>query len=184
MHSSIYAPEEDSYLMSEILKKKIPVFLKENSDLRFLEIGAGSGINLETAFNSGIKKENIFSCDINKEAVKHCVSLGFDCIYSDLFSKINGKSDIIIFNPPYLPEDKAEPKDFRISTTGGKKGSEVIIKFLKSAKKYLNKKGGIFLLTSSLTPKINFKNLGYNSKILKTKKLFFEELSVWELELI
>ena len=57
---SFYPPAEDSYLLTEILKKQIPKLLKEDSDLTFLEIGAGSGIHLETAYKSGIKKENIF----------------------------------------------------------------------------------------------------------------------------
>ena len=79
--SSIYQPAEDSYLMSGILKEQIPSLLQENSNLKFLEIGAGSGIHLETAYNSGIKKENIFSSDINKDSVSHCNLLGFNCIY-------------------------------------------------------------------------------------------------------
>ena len=45
----MYQPAEDSYLMSRILKEKLPEILKENPDLRFLEIGTGSGIHLETA---------------------------------------------------------------------------------------------------------------------------------------
>ena len=74
---AIYQPAEDSYLMSRILKEKLPELLKFNPNLSFLEIGAGSGIHLETAFNSGIKKENIFSCDIDKTSVSHCNLLGF-----------------------------------------------------------------------------------------------------------
>ncbi|NMB66954.1 methyltransferase, partial [Candidatus Woesearchaeota archaeon] len=135
----IYQPSEDSYLMSKILKEKIPKIKKLNSKLKFLEIGAGSGINLETVFNLGIKKENIFSCDINKDSVNYCKKLGFNCVHSDLFQNIKGSYDIIIFNPPYLPYDKNEPKDSRTSTTGGKRGNEIIIKFLKQAKFHLKK---------------------------------------------
>ena len=86
-----YQPAEDSYLLTEILKKELPVLLKEDSDLTFLEIGAGSGIHLETAYTSGIKKENIFSVDINPNAVNHCNALGFYCIQSDLFEKVPEK---------------------------------------------------------------------------------------------
>jgi len=38
MHNSIYFPEEDSFLMSENLKKQIPRLIKQNSDSKFLEI--------------------------------------------------------------------------------------------------------------------------------------------------
>ena len=33
----------------------------------------------------------------------------------DLFSKIKGKFDLIIFNPPYLPLDELEDLDYQIS---------------------------------------------------------------------
>ena len=183
MHSSIYQPAEDSFLMSNILKENIPYLLEKNPDLKFLEIGAGSGLHLQTAFTFGIKKENIFSSDINKNAVSHCSSLGFNCIYSDLFENFseNEKFDIIIFNPPYLPEDKNEPKSSRIATTGGKKGNEIILRFLHQAKNYINKEGKIYLITSSLSEDVYFYELGYNSKEIGCEKLFFERLCVWEL---
>lgn len=204
----IYQPAEDSYLLSEILKKHLPILLKKNQNLTFLEIGAGSGIQLQTALDSGVKKENIFACDIDSKSVKHCKSLGFKCIRSNLFENIKefqlpveakkevgnqckkgglseGKHrcprfDLIAFNPPYLPEDKLEPKNSKISTTGGKQGSEIINKFLNRAKNYLTKQGKIFMLVSSLTKSINFKDA--KIKILGTKKLFFEELYVLQIK--
>lgn len=177
----IYQPAEDSYLMSRILKDKLPKLLKENSDLKFLEIGAGSGIHLETAKSLGIKKENIFSSDIDKKSVSHCTLLGYNCIYSDLLENISGKYDIIIFNPPYLPEDAREPKSSKVTTTGGKKGNEIILRFLKDAKNYLKIDGKIFLITSSLAEDVNFEKLGYNAKEIGCEKLFFERLCIWEL---
>ena len=176
---NIYSPEEDSYLLSIVLKKKIPIILKKNPNSNFLEIGCGSGIQLETAFESGIKKENIFSCDVNPEAVKHCKKLGFNCVKSNLFEKIKGKYEIIVFNPPYLPEDSREPEDSRLATTGGKKGSEITNKFLKQSKKHLAKNGRILLLVSSLTRGLDF--AGYGKKKLAEEKLFFEKLFVFEL---
>ncbi len=179
--SSVYKPSEDSYLMSRILKEQLPDLLKEKPDLNFLEIGVGSGIHLQTVFNLGIKKENIFSSDINSNSVDHCSLLGFNCVQSDLFENIQGKFNLIIFNPPYLPEDTNEPQDSAIATTGGKKGNEIILRFLKDAKNYLKENGKIFLITSSLSDDINFIELGYNFKEIGCEKLFFERLCVWEL---
>lgn len=180
--SSIYEPAEDSYLLSKILKNEIPKLLKKNPKLKFLEIGSGSGRNLETALKVGIRKENIFSSDINPKAVEHCKNLGFNCIVSNLFENISKeKFDLIIFNPPYLPLDKSEPKKSRVETTGGRKGNEVAIEFLKQSKNYLSKNGKIFLITSSLAENIDFKNFKFESKKIGIKKLFFEELVVWEL---
>ncbi len=181
MNSSIYKPAEDSYLMSKILKEKIPLLIKQNPELKFLEIGSGSGIHLETAKKSGIKKENIFSVDINPKSVEHCKLLGFQCIESNLFEKINKKYEIIIFNPPYLPENKSEPKDSQTATTGGKKGNEIIIRFLEQAKNHLKENGKIFIITSSLSEDINFEKIGYNAKEIGCEKLFFERLCIWEL---
>ena len=179
--NEIYTPSEDSYLLSEVLKKQIPKLIAKNKNLRFLEIGSGSGIQIQTALASGIKKSLIFSCDINKSAVKKFKSLGFKCIHSDLFSKIIGKFDLIIFNPPYLPLDLREPKNSRIATTGGLKGSEITNRFLTQSKKHLAKNGKIFLVSSSLTKGIDF--LNFKRKIVARKKIFFEELRVWSLEI-
>ncbi len=180
MPPEIYIPSEDSFLLSEVLKNRLPTLLNQNKNLTFLEIGAGSGIHLQTASNLGVKKQNIFSCDINPKAVNHCKVLGFNCIESDLFKNFNSdKFDLIIFNPPYLALDKREPKSSRVATTGGKKGSEIINKFLKQAKKHLKKNGKILLVTSSLTKNIDFGK--FKKRKLGSEKLFFEELYVWEL---
>ena len=206
--SKIYEPLEDSYLMSNILKKQIPELLEKNPDLKVLEIGAGSGIQLQVLLSLGAKKANIFSSDIEEEAVAYCNSLGFNCVQSDLFKNIKDmrlpseamkevavqgleesrrkpsgcfQFDVIIFNPPYLPEDSKEPCDSKTATTGGERGGEIINGFLKKVKEHLTSKGKIFLLTSSLTKNINW--LDYQKKLLGCEKLFFEELKVWELGL-
>ena len=173
--SLIYEPAEDSYLIQEVLEKELL-----NKNINILEIGCGSGILLSALKKLGIN--NIFGADINRDAVKHCVSLGFNCIRSNLFSDIKEKYDLIIFNPPYLPEDKRgqEDRESMLATTGGKKGFEIINRFLKQAKNHLNQEGKIFLLTSSLTKNINW--LDYKKKLMAKKKLFFEELYVWELK--
>ena len=176
---SIYQPAEDSFLLLKVLEKEIPKLLKKNQHLQFLEIGSGSGIILETVQKLGIKREHIFSTDINQQAVIHCQNLGFNCIYSNLFENVSGKFNIVVFNPPYLPRNSKEPKNSQLATTGGPQGSEIINEFLKQAENYLEKNGRIFLLTSSLTKNINWNNS--HKKLLGKKKLFFEELFVWEL---
>ena len=179
--SEIYFPAEDSYLMSETLETEIPKLLNKNPDLKLLEIGIGSGINLITAKSAGVKLEKVLGTDINVKSVEQCKELGFDCFESDLFESIDGKFDILIFNPPYLPLDKREPKESQLATTGGKKGNEIIIRFLQEAREHLNKGGVILLITSSLAENVDFKELGYLAKKINSKKLFFEELFVWEL---
>jgi len=47
--NEIYEPAEDSYLMSEALGAELPELLSKNPQLKLLEIGVGSGINLNIA---------------------------------------------------------------------------------------------------------------------------------------
>ncbi|OYT36112.1 hypothetical protein B6U91_01890 [Candidatus Pacearchaeota archaeon ex4484_71] len=165
-------PQEDSYLLSEVLKRKL-----QDKEISCLEIGAGSGIQLEVLESIGIKK--ILGCDINRNAVAECKKKGFECLYSDLFSNVKGKFDIIVFNPPYLPEEETEDMGSKLSTTGGKKGSEIINRFLQQAEGHLKEGGEIILLTSSLTQDVDWRD--WERKKLAEKKLFFEKLFVWEL---
>jgi len=174
---SIYQPNTDSYLISEVLENKLPKLLKINPNLTLLEIGSGSGLQLQTALKSGVKLQNIFGSDINPQSVRYCQGLGFNCIESNLFSNIDGKFDLVVINPPYLQKDTQEPLESQISTTGGDLGSEIINEFLYQAKDYLNIDGRIFLLTSSLTKGIEWGD--WQKKLLAQKKIFFEELFVW-----
>jgi HemK-related putative methylase len=176
--SEIYQPEEDSFLLLDVLKKQL-----KNKKIKILDMGSGSGIQAETFLTLGISKKNITLVDINKEAIKYLRKKfpNLKVIYSDLFEEISKKEkfDLIVFNPPYLPEDKEEPKDSRTATTGGFFGSEIINKFLSQAKDYLDKKGKIYLLISNLTQEINWHS--WKKKLIAKKKLFMEELYVWEL---
>ncbi|MCR4327409.1 MAG: methyltransferase [Nanoarchaeota archaeon] len=171
----IYEPEEDTFLILETVLKNT-----KNKNLNVLEIGSGSGFILESLKENGFKK--VKGVDINPEAVIFCKNKSLNVIESDLFSKIKEKFDIIIFNPPYLPLDKLEDSESKVITTGGKTGSETINRFLKEAKKHLLKNGKVFLLTSSLTKGIKWS--GYKKKLISEKKLFFEKLFVWELNLL
>ncbi len=172
--SEIYQPAEDSVLLAEFVKKEI----KENNLMKVLDMGSGSGIQADVCIASGTNPRNITLADIDRRAaaiLKKKFPLS-KVICSDLFEKIRGKFDIIIFNPPYLPDNKFDKK---ADTSGGKKGSEIINKFLKDAKKYLSEKGKILLITSSFTKNIDWQD--YDKELLEKKRVFFEEIYVWKL---
>ncbi len=169
----VYEPAEDSYFLSEILKKQI-----KTKDIKVIDMGSGSGIQSQTLINIGIDPKQITLTDINEKVINY-LKQKFSkskIIKSNLFSNIKGKYDLIIFNPPYLPDNKHNKQK---DTSGGKKGSEIINKFLIQAHKYLSKNGKILLLASNLTKEVNF--LSYKKRLVATKKLFFEELYVYEL---
>jgi len=183
---SIYQPAEDSYLLQKSLENYLNNLINlKNKDIKILDMGSGSGIQALTCKKLGFK--NLIAVDINKEAITNLKTQGLTTLQSDLFENIknNLKFNLIIFNPPYLPEDKREPEDSKLQTTAGKKGYEIIVKFLKQARSHLTPEGSILLLFSSLSkPSIILKNtegLGYQYKQLDRQKLpFFEELFVYE----
>jgi release factor glutamine methyltransferase len=175
----VYSPQEDSHLLGKEINKYISNL--KNKEIKVLDMGSGSGIQAQTCIRAGIKKENILSVDVDKDAVKFLKKKGINAVYSDLFSKIKEKFDLILFNPPYLPEHK---HDKAKDTSGGKKGYETILRFLKQAKSHLNKKGIILLLFSSLSdPNVILEyalKQGYKSNKLSSESLFFEKLYVYE----
>ncbi len=171
----IYEPSVDSFLLGEYVKK----FCKDKT---VLDMGAGSGFLGLIAKKNGAK---LVDCaDINPEAVQACKGKGLNAFKSDLFSNVTRKYDLIIFNPPYLPADRREDKESAVITTGGKKGSEVLERFLKTCKEHLNHHGKILLVVSNLTGNVEkfFNANGFFYSLLDTKKVFFEELRVYSLE--
>lgn len=172
---TVYIPEEDSFLFSEFLKK----YLSKNKPDSYLDMGTGSGILSETA-SEFLDRKDISAVDLDKESCEFVRKKGFKVLQSNLFSKVpkTKKFDLITFNAPYLPEEEGESKDSQRITTGGKRGDEISLKFLKQAKSHLNKNGKIFLLISSLTPLDKIKK--YDPKVVAEKNLFMEKLLILE----
>jgi release factor glutamine methyltransferase len=175
----IYEPAEDSFLLLKQVEKY-------SKDKKVLDMGTGFGIQAVTAIRCGARE--ILAADINPEAVEHVklhiTGKKFKVIKSDLFENIKEKFDLIIFNPPYLPEEPLEPEDSKLSTTGGKKGNEILTRFLKQAKGHLNENGKILIVFSSLTPNVDkiLEELNYKFKKLDEQKIDFETLYVYLIE--
>ncbi len=172
----IYTPREDSFLLEREVKKVA-------KNRVFLDMGAGSGMQSKAALS--VHASLVLATDINQEAVNALKKQGIHAIKSNLFSRIKGKFDLIAFNPPYLPKDKKEDKESAETTTGGKRGDEIILKFLKEVKKHLADKGIILLVISSLTPRKQIltllKKQSLKHRVLSSKKFFFESLEVWKI---
>jgi len=169
----IYPPGKDSFL----LKKHI----KDYANGSVLDLGTGSGILAKEA-----KKyiDNVLAVDINKKALKKITKIKTK--YSDLFSNIKEKFDLIMFNPPYLPENIKEKPEDKIALCGGKEGYEIIFKFLEQAKSHLNKNGKILMVFSSLSDKekieSKLKKLNYKFKLIDQEKFFMESLYLYLIE--
>jgi len=177
----VYEPEEDSYLLAKQVKKEV------TKGMQVLEIGIGSGIQCEEALKKGAIVEGV---DINPNAIKHCkeskYTKGGTFYKSDLFSNVkkSTKFDCIIFNPPYLP-DANDPDDIKDITTGGKKGYEIIDRFLKDTNEFLAEDGFILLLFSSHTNKTMvdeiIKNYLFDFELLEDQSVFYEKLYCYKI---
>lgn len=164
MENEVYEPREDSLLLEKYVKK----FAKG----LVLDVGTGSGIHAKAAAE---RADFVIGVDINQKSLDFCnksiKSDKVNFLKSDLFSifekKHNKKFDTIIFNPPYLP-DEEKYKD--IAFDGGKKGYEVIERFLGKAKRFLAKDGLILLVFSSLTGKEKI------DRLIQNNDFIYEEL--------
>jgi HemK-related putative methylase len=187
MERFIYEPREDSFLMAGQVKKYAAG--------KVLDVGCGSGFLTDAAAN--LKKvRKVVAVDINPYAIRYVKKKSKDKLKfrkkiivqkSDLFSNVKDKFDTIIFNPPYLPEDKREPEDWcKKAVCGGKKGWEIVERFLDQLPGHLNKNGKTLLLFSSLTDKKKIEEMIadrlFEFRQIGTKKLDFERLYVYLLK--
>lgn len=142
------------------VEKVIAEFRIRNSELRILDMFAGSGCIGAAVLKhkedllcdiSDIDKNNLMQIKINLKLNK-INSRRYKIIQSDVFNKIKGKYDYIFTNPPYIAIKrknkvqksvlKYEPKQ---ALFGGGDGLFYIKKFLKQAKNHLNEGGKIYM---------------------------------------
>ena len=144
-----------------------------------LEIGVGSGVLLNLLEKNFA---NVAGSDINLRALQHCRGRsGAMLACCDSASAFAGRFDLIVSNPPYLPDDKV--KDTTIH--GGPKGIETTIHFIRSALPLLGRGGKMLLVVSSLADSSALDQLvqekKMSKKVVKEKRVFYETLSVVEL---
>ncbi|MCL4336038.1 MAG: methyltransferase [Candidatus Thermoplasmatota archaeon] len=171
---NVYPPSEDTFL---VLDNIVPGHT-------VLEIGCGSGIISVYCATLG---STVTCCDVSeaalacteKNAIRNHVTL--DLINSNLFQRITGKFDTIIFNPPYLPtEDRIENSE---QWDGGTTGFDITRPFLNDAADHLEDGGTIYLILSSLTNidalVSEYKNYDFKEKARDS--FFFETLFLFEI---
>ena len=148
----------DSLLLAKQVKKEV-----KNND-RVLDLGAGTGIQ---GIFAAEKTKSVLSVDINPRAtqctlinVKRHNLQNVTVKISNLFSKVENRFDLIIFNPPFrwfLPRDIME----RSSTD---RNYKTLIKFFSEARGYLSKNGRILLVFSDSG------DLNFLKKLIKENK--------------
>ena len=140
---------------------------------RALDMGTGSGV---LAGELAGRFEQVLAVDVQKKSVEHVIALrmrNVDVVKSDLFEKVEGRFDLIVFNPPYLPEPYEEDPELCCGD------GEILVRFLEGCRRHLNPGGRVLLLLSSLTPEISLE--GWKTREVAGLKTGFERLFVLEL---
>jgi release factor glutamine methyltransferase len=168
---TVYTPGEDSYLVAEQLEDL------DLEDKKCLDMGTGSGFLAEKMLKQGARK--VHAADLNPEAVEKTSDRlekfeNAEVYRSDLFSEVEGKFDVIVFNPPYLPAEEQEIGDEEI-WSGGKEGVEVLEEFLEKAEDHLSEDGFAVFVASSVSEVEEYLE-GF--EVLDSENLWFEKLYV------
>ena len=167
--SEYYQPAEDTLFLAEHIRKE--------RGKTALDMGAGIGFLARILSGSF---ELVVATDIDFNILKKAHEIVGNCICCNASDALACTFDLVVCNPPYLPsEEMLDP-----AVDGLKEGIDVPLKMIRSASKVLRKKGKLIYLTSSLA---NFSDLidktaelGFSTRILAKKKLFFEELILVE----
>ncbi|MFX1409912.1 MAG: HemK2/MTQ2 family protein methyltransferase [Promethearchaeota archaeon] len=204
---NVYYPSDDTFLLIDYFKQNVDenyfdgIKIKDIKNI--LDLGTGTGII--AIFFQLVKQKisnfnpKIYASDILEEALK-CAKLNeklnkieneITFLKSDLFKSfplsLKNTFDVIVFNPPYLPSlnlqiEIERKKSIDYSWNGGKKGYEILLKFIDQVKNflYLQNRSYIYFISSSranLHDVINIiKRKGFENKILNKKRIFFEDI--------
>ena len=182
----MYPPSEDTFLLADCIEYY--------SGRRALEIGVGSGLLLRILARN---YAYVAGSDIDLKVLQHCRQqtpsekvLLVCCDAGSSFG--SGKFDLIVSNPPYLPNDDGGNNNNSNSNSsldptihGGPKGIETTIHFVNSALPLLAVDGKILIVISSFADSSALDRLvvenNMHKKVVKEKRLFYETLSIVEL---
>lgn len=186
--SQVYRPEEDTFLLAENLR------LQGGESV--LEVGCGCGL---VALLAARKAARVVATDLNPMAVEAAkmnvqangLEAQIEVRLGDLFEPVRPgeKFDLIVFNPPYLPPDVEEPRDWLTRAwCGGEKGRKVTERFIHGIAGFLKPKGRVLLVQSSLAgieeTRRKLRAEGFSVRTVGKRRFFFEVLVCLEARLI
>jgi release factor glutamine methyltransferase len=144
---------------TEILVEAAIVELSRVDAPRFCEIGVGSGCvsisilaNLPTASAVGADISRPAIAVAERNAVRHKVDDRIELIESNLFANVEGKFDLIVSNPPYIPAEdidalQIEVRDYEPHTalSGGLGGLDIVRRLINESPTHLVAGGSLMM---------------------------------------
>ncbi|XP_043927259.1 methyltransferase N6AMT1 [Protopterus annectens] len=156
--AEVYEPAEDTFLLMDALEQDAEELTRCNATV-CLEVGCGSGV--VSAFLASVLGPHVlyFCTDINPLAASCtletalCNGVNLHPVIMDLagglMPRLNGKVDVLVFNPPYVvtPSEEVRSQGIQASWAGGKNGREVMDRFFPSVASLLSSQGLFYLVT-------------------------------------
>ena len=132
----------------QLIEKTLTLLDKDNMDI--LDIGTGSGC-IAITLKSKLPNSLIDACDISEDALNVALenaklnNVDVSFIYSDLFSNIDKKYDLIISNPPYIAyneqiDEIVKNNEPNLALYSDNEGTYYYEQIFKQALKYLKDK--------------------------------------------
>ncbi|MDI9644973.1 MAG: methyltransferase [Candidatus Verstraetearchaeota archaeon] len=169
----VYPPSEDTFLLMDAVSGEAGEYA--------LELCSGTG---SVGLSLSDRVDLMVCVELSVEAAKNTAhnfrknGRRAEVILGDLFTPLKGKFDLVIMNPPYLPESGSDPWD--LSWSGGEKGRAIIDRFLAEVAGYLREGGRAYLIQSSLNgieETLNFaESAGLQAEVVRHAAFQFETL--------
>lgn len=161
VNENVLIPRQDTENLVMRVVDTIVGLSKEQKEICVHDLCTGSGcIAISIAkllADKGIVC-HITASDVSEEAIKVAktnnerLEAGIEIVKSDMFNALPGRYDIIVSNPPYIPEgerinldEKVKAYEPGLALFGGEDGLDFYRIIAKEAKKHLNTNGYLFL---------------------------------------
>ena len=147
VRDDVFIPRPET---EELLEKALDLVPRDR-DLNCLDLGTGSGV-IAVSLAKYLPRVKVTAVDLSTDAVKLAqenaelneVVDRVDVVHSNWFERVSGKFDLIVSNPPYIPEEEmaalpAEVRDHEPhrALDGGKRGVEEIAKLVRKLKEHM-----------------------------------------------
>ncbi len=143
---------------AELIQERFEPWVEPERVRRILEIGTGSGC-IAVACALAFPEARVLATDISADALevaalnvrRHALATRISLVQADLFAGLRGPFDLIVSNPPYVPEPDLPqfPREYlyepRIALASGLDGMETPSRILQHARRYLDPAGWLAL---------------------------------------